>query len=91
MQLGWKTKCVLLQLQSNLFGRGSEINIHDNSYQQLESLTVMIELDIWMFVTPPRLVFLVTRSPSAPADCVSLSDATVASNHNLLQTSINRH
>lgn len=75
-----KTKSVL---QINLFKRGSEIII-DYRYQQPGSLTFMIVLDIWMLVTSSRLVFLVTLSLSAPADCVSLRDATVAGNHNLL-------
>lgn len=75
-----ETKSVL---QTNLFKQGSEI-IDDDRYQQPGSLTLMTELDTWMLVTSPRLVFLVILSPSAPADCVSPRDATVAGNHNLL-------
>lgn len=76
-----KTKSVL---QINLFKLGIEIIFNDYCYQPPGSLTLMTELDIWMLVTYPRLVFLVTLSPSAPADCVSLRDATVTGNNNLL-------
>lgn len=80
-----ETKSVL---QNNLFKRRSEIIIDDDGYQRTGSLTLLTELDIWMCVPSPDVVFLVSLSVSAPADCVSLRDATVASNHNLC---VNEH
>lgn len=73
-----------LVLQTNLYKRDGEIIASDHRHQQPASLAPLTEPDIWLFVTRPRLVFLVSLPPSAPADCVSLRDATVASNHNLL-------